>query len=176
MRAVLFCLPLILAAAALSAGPQYVDGSGHAVSGYDVVAYVDLGPVPDDAAPPAPVPGRADITAQYNGAVFAFSSLANRDRFLADPARYVPQYDGHCAYGVAQGAKVPGDPRLWRIIDGRLYLNLTPRIARAWDRDIPGNLSAAAEHWPGLDPMPASADPVPRPVPDAPLPVADDAP
>ncbi|MBE3639562.1 YHS domain-containing (seleno)protein [Mangrovicoccus algicola] len=169
MRVALLSLPLILAAAALSAGPQYVDGSDHAVSGYDVVAYFDMAPVPKDAPPPAPVPGRADITARHNGAVFAFASAANRDRFLADPDRFAPQYDGHCAYGVAQGAKVPGDPRLWRIVEDRLYLNLTPRIARSWERDIPGNLSAAAGHWPGLDAAPASGDPVPRNLPAAPV-------
>ena len=61
------------------AGPQYVDGSGYAVSGYVVVAYFN-------EAQPAPTPGRSAITAEWNGATWAFATEENRDRFLADPA------------------------------------------------------------------------------------------
>ncbi|WP_108259521.1 YHS domain-containing (seleno)protein [Mangrovicoccus ximenensis] len=162
LRSAAVILAALAAASAASAGPQYVDGTGYAVSGYDVVAYFDLDQAPQGQSQPAPVKGRAAITARHNGAVFAFASEANRDRFLADPERYAPQYDGHCAYGVAQGGKVPGNPELWRIEDGKLYLNITRRIARKWERDIPGYLAEASERWEGLDPQPASADPIPR--------------
>lgn len=77
------------------AGPQYVDGSGYAVSGYDVVAYFDTTQAPPGELQPAPTPGRADITADWNGATWAFASEENRDRFLAGPAAYAPAYDGH---------------------------------------------------------------------------------
>ena len=106
------------------AGPQYIDRTGYAASGYDVVAYFDLDQTPVGMDQPAAIPGRADITADYNGATFAFSTEANRDRFLANPAAFAPQYDGHCAYGVAQGSKVPANPNLWRVVDGKLYLNI----------------------------------------------------
>jgi YHS domain-containing protein len=144
------------------AGEQYVDGSGFAVSGFDVVAYFDKQQAPVGGRQPAPTPGRADITAEWNGATFAFASEANRARFLADPARFAPQYDGHCAFGVARGGKVPGDPQLWRIVDGKLYLNLQPSVAEMWEADIPGNLTASEANWPGLDPAPASTRPVPQ--------------
>ncbi|WP_172331316.1 YHS domain-containing (seleno)protein [Mangrovicoccus sp. HB161399] len=157
------------ALSAASAGPQYVDGTGFAVSGYDVVAYFDLAQAPLGQSQPAPVKGRAGITAEHNGAVFAFSSEANRDRFLADPERYAPQFDGHCAYGVAKGGKVPGNPELWRIDGGKLYLNITSRIARNWERDVPGYLEEAAGEWPALEPDAASADPIPRFESTAPL-------
>lgn len=137
------------------AGPQYVDTTGFAVSGHDVVSYFDIAPGDD------PHLGRADITADYNGATFAFATEANRDRFLADPARYAPQYDGHCAYGVAGGYKVPANPTLWRIEDGKLYLNINARVARRWERDIPRYEASASENWPALEPQAASADPVP---------------
>ncbi len=148
-------------AARVEAGEQYVDGSGFAVSGYDTVAYFDLAQAPPGRAQPAAVPGRSDITATYNGARFAFSSTANRDRFLADPARYAPQYDGHCALGVAMEGKVPGNPQLWRIVDGRLYLNIVPRAVELWEADIPANISRAEGNWPALEPAAAAADAVP---------------
>ena len=116
--------PLLLAAAtavaltsAAYAGPQFIDETGFAVSGYDVVAYRSLTQAPVGEAQPEGVPGRADITAEYNGATFAFASEANRDTFLENPAFYAPAYDGHCAYGVSRGGKVPGNPNLWRIVD-----------------------------------------------------------
>ncbi len=158
-----------LAFSGASAGPQYVDATGYAASGYDVVAYFDLDQAPPGQSQPAAVKGRAGITAGHNGAVFAFASEANRDRFLADPERYAPQYDGHCAYGVAKGGKVPGNPELWRIADGKLFLNITSRIARKWEKDIPGYLDEASGEWPELEPAPASADPIPRFESTAPL-------
>ena len=101
-----------LIATAVRAGDQYVDGTGFAASGYDVVAYFDLPQSNVGQAQSKAVPGRVNLTADYNGAKFAFSSAANLGRFLANPARYAPQFDGHCAYGVAQGNKVPGNPNL----------------------------------------------------------------
>ncbi len=144
------------------AGPQYVDGSGYAVSGYDVVAYFDKSQATIGRPQPAPTPGKASITAEYNGSTFAFATTENRDRFLADPAKYAPQFDGHCAFGVAKGGKVPGDPQLWRIVDGKLYLNLQKSVAEMWEEDIPGFLQAADQNWPGIEPDPASARPVPE--------------
>lgn len=133
------------------AGPQYVDDTGFAVSGYDVVAYFDL-PQSEIGSPQTmAVPGRSDITAGYNGSTFAFSTEANRDLFLADPEKYAPQFDGHCAYGVAKGGKVPANPHLWRIVDGKLYLNITENVVGFWEEDIPGNISTANGNWADIE-------------------------
>ena len=145
--------PLLVAAAATAitlasaafAGEQYVDPTGYAVSGYDVVAYFDLTQAPVGTVQPAAVPGDKDITTIYNGATFAFSSEENKARFEAMPGAFVPQYDGHCAYGVAKGGKVPGNPNLWRIIDGKLYLNITQTVVGFWEEDIPGNLTLTGD-------------------------------
>ncbi|AVO38731.1 YHS domain-containing (seleno)protein [Pukyongiella litopenaei] len=151
------------------AGDQYVDSTGFAVSGHDVVAYFDLEQAPVGQAQPAAVPGRADITAEWNGATFAFASEANRDRFVASPGQYAPQYDGHCAYGVSKGGKVPGNPNLWRIVDGKLFLNITETVVGFWEEDIPGNISTAEGNWPGIEAAPASENPIPNYSSDAPV-------
>lgn len=144
------------------AGPQYIDGTGFAASGYDVVAYFGLEQSPVGTPQPNGVPGNAGITAEYNDATFAFSSEANRDTFLADPAKYAPAYDGHCAYGVSRGGKVPGNPNLWRVIDGVLYLNITENVVGFWEEDIPGNISLAENNWVDIEPSGASTNVIPN--------------
>jgi YHS domain-containing protein len=143
------------------AGDQYVDKTGFAVSGYDVVSYFDLPQSKIGTPQQSPLPGQASITADYNGATFAFASEANRDRFLADPAAFAPQYDGHCAYGVAKGGKVPGNPTLWRIVDGKLYLNITKNVVGFWEDDISGNLKKSEKNWGELESQAASTDKIP---------------
>lgn len=132
------------------AGPQFVDKSGHAVSGFDVVSYWSLKQNAVGKDQPSPLPGKASITAEYNGAKWAFASEENKQTFLKDPAKYVPAYDGHCAYGVAQGAKVQSNPHLWRIVDGKLYLNFTKAVVGYWEQDISGNISKSEKKWNGL--------------------------
>lgn len=68
------------------AGEQYVDGTGFAASGYDVVSYFDLPQSEIGQAQQSPLEGMTAITADYNGATFAFATEENRARFLADPA------------------------------------------------------------------------------------------
>ena len=150
-----------LLAAPVFAGEQFVDGTGFAVSGYDVVEYFNLDQVPVGQSQPGGIPGKADFTAEYNGATFAFASAANRDTFLADPARYAPQYDGHCAFGVSKGGKVPGNPNLWRIVDHKLYLNITKNVVGFWEEDIPGNINLAENNWTSIEPTPASENKIP---------------
>ncbi|MCX7558983.1 YHS domain-containing protein [Sulfitobacter sp. F26204] len=170
-----FTLTIAAAATALSlageafAGDQYIDATGFAASGFDVVAYFDLDPSPIGQPQPAAIPGKAAFTADYNGATFAFSTKENRDKFVADPAQYAPQYDGHCAYGVSKGGKVPGNPNLWRIVDGKLYLNITKNVVSFWEEDIPGNINLAEGNWASIEPEAGSTSPIPRYTSTAPL-------
>lgn len=152
---------LALAAPAV-AGEQYVDETGFAASGYDVVEYFELDQAPVGNAQPKAVPGMADITADWNGATWAFATEENRDAFLADPQKYAPQFDGHCAYGVAKGGKVPGNPNLWRIVDGKLYLNITPNVVTFWEEDIPGNITTANGNWTSIEANKASTSTIPN--------------
>ena len=155
-RMIVLAAGACLLATAAFAGEQYVNDTGYANSGYDVVAYFDLPQASVGEPQPAAVPGDARYTAQYNGATFAFANADNLARFEADPAKFAPQYDGHCAYGVAKGGKVPGNPDLWRIVGGKLYLNITPNVVTFWEEDIDGNLATAEGNWPGIEPAPAS--------------------
>ena len=90
-----------------------------------------------------PVIGQATYTATYHEATYQFAIAAHLQTFQANPTQYVPQYGGFCAYGVAVGAKFDGDPTLWTIVDGKLYVNLNPAIQEQWEKDIPGHITKA---------------------------------
>lgn len=118
-----------------------VAGAPLALHGYDPVAYFTEG---------APVRGQHAYTVVHEGAAYRFASAEHQRLFEAAPARYLPQYGGYCAYGVALGKKFDGDPRLWLIHDDRLYLNLNPEIVAAFEKDVRGNLRKADQKWPGI--------------------------
>ncbi len=51
---------------------------------------------------------------------------------------------------VSQGITADIDPTAWEIIDGKLYLNLSPGVARIWEKDIPDYMVKANKNWPAL--------------------------
>lgn len=127
-----------------STGAVLVAGNpapGLAVHGFDVVAYFNNA---------KPVQGDARYAVVYKEATYRFASKANLNAFKASPAKYEPAYGGYCAFGVSVGAKFDGDPRYWRIVDGRLYLNLDRDIQQTWLKDVPGAIKKAEANWPKL--------------------------
>lgn len=137
-----------IAAALLLSTPGFagdlvnVAGASHiALGGFDPVAFFT------DAKP---VNGSPSITATEQGATYFFASEGHKKLFVSDPAKYVPQYGGFCAFGVALGALFPVDISTWQIRDGKLYLNLNPEILKNFNADFTGNVAKATGNWPGL--------------------------
>ena len=89
-----------------------------------------------------------EFQATHEGATYRFASAAHRDAFAADPAKYAPQYGGYCAFGTAMGRKFDGDPNAWKVVDGKLYLNLNKKIQERWLGDVPGFVRGADNNWP----------------------------
>lgn len=114
--------------------------NGVAVGGYDAVAYFTEG---------KPVQGRADVTLAHDGATWRFANATNREAFKAEPAKYAPQYGGHCAWAVANGYTAKGDPNAWTIAHGKLYLNYDKSVQKGWEQDIAGNVKKGDTNWPG---------------------------
>jgi len=113
-----------------------------ALTGYDPVSYFTGN---------TPLQGKPGLTAQHNGLTYRFATVRNRDAFKENPARYAPQYDGYCAYGVSRGYKAGVDPLAYKVVSGKLYLNYSRSVQRTWSRDIPGYISKADGNWPGLE-------------------------
>ncbi len=113
-------------------------GPGLAVRGYDVVAYFTDG---------RPTRGRAKFSTVYQEATYRFTSTEHLRAFEKNPDKYVPQFGGYCAFGVSVGAKIDGDPRVWKFVNGKLYLNVNEDIKKTWGKDIPGNIKKARKNW-----------------------------
>jgi YHS domain-containing protein len=129
------------------AGPALADkapiwssfGSNVAIGGYDPVAYFTLG---------RPTQGVSAFKTTYQGAEFRFSSAPNRAAFVANPARYAPQFGGYCAWAVSQGYTAGIDPTAWAIVDGKLYLNYNRTIQARWQGDRANLIIAGNRNWP----------------------------
>ncbi|MEW2922114.1 YHS domain-containing (seleno)protein [Muricauda sp. ANG21] len=90
-----------------------VNTDGVALGGYDVVSYFS-GKAKE---------GKKTFAAKHNEVTYYFASKANRDAFTKAPKKYLPQFDGYCAWGVgAKAAKFPINPETFDIVDGKLYL------------------------------------------------------
>jgi YHS domain-containing protein len=136
-------LTILLLLAALAGDPKpSVNVSGTlALNGYDAVAYVTDG---------KPVRGLPQLSSSWNGAVWRFTSAEHRDAFLKDPERYAPQFGGYCAWAVAHGYTANGDPEVWTIVDGKLYLNYSRRVQKRWEADIRGYIVKGQANWPDV--------------------------
>lgn len=128
-----------LATSALAAGVEInATSTGLAMRGYDPVSYFTDG---------APARGDVQITAVHEDATYRFASQEHKALFEANPAAYLPAYGGYCAFGSAMGIKVDGDPSYWRIVDDKLYLNLSKGVQERWVSDIPGFIDQADDKW-----------------------------
>ena len=114
---------------------------GVAVGGYDPVAYFKEGRA---------VKGSKEITTTWDGVKWRFSSAENRDKFIAMPQKFSPQYGGYCAYAVAKNATAKGDPRNWKIVDDKLYLNYNSRIQKRWEKRQSSFIEKADKNWPSV--------------------------
>ncbi len=128
--------------APLAAQAESFTHNAPAVHGYDVVSYHTA---------KRPVRGNGYFASNHEGATYLFSSEENKKTFDANPAKYVPAYGGYCAYGVSVGKKFDGDPEVWRVVDGRLYLNLDASIQDEWFKDVNGHIRTANKNWPKIE-------------------------
>jgi YHS domain-containing protein len=141
-RCMLLALALLLQAAGVRAeGAINTNGTAYAIGGYDPVAYFTDG---------KPVAGKPELVATAHGARWLFASAEHRARFLQSPERYLPQYDGYCAYGVSRGYLVKVDPQAFTLRDNKLYLNYSLEIREQWLSDVQNRIRTADRLFPGL--------------------------
>ena len=121
---------------------------GIAVGGYDLVSYRE---------PAGPIPGSEAFSATYEGETYLFAASANRDRFLADPERYLPAYSGFCAITLALGRVTCPDYTNFKIEGGRLLLFETTGFTNGrvvWDTDPPAFRKQADDNFDELTKTP----------------------
>jgi YHS domain-containing protein len=113
--------------------------TGLAIDGYDPVAFYTDGQA---------VPGSSDFEFQYGGAIWRFCNIGNREAFAARPDVYMPQFGGYDPLGVAHGVAVAGNPGVWSITDGHLFLFRDRERLAAFLADAEHITSEAKRKWP----------------------------
>ena len=108
------------------------------LDGHDVVAYFTQG---------QHAMGQPQFSSRYQGVDFHFASAAHKALFDAAPQRYLPQFGGFCANGIAYAIPWGGDADTWRIIDGKLYIFGGAGSRDAFLLDVPRNLALANTYW-----------------------------
>lgn len=109
-----------------------------AINGYDTVAYFKNGKA---------LQGSDSYTFRWHGMIWRFLNKENRDLFAKGPEKYAPQYDGYCAWAMTEARKARTDPKVWKIVNGKLYLNCSSAAYEKWSKDIPGNIKKADINW-----------------------------
>ena len=108
------------------------------LKGADVVAYFQQGKY---------VQGNPQLTSTYEDVAFRFASPEHKAMFDREPNRYLPQYGGYCANGIAYGIPWGGDADRWKMIDGKLYIFGGQASQEAFELDEKANLALAEKYW-----------------------------
>ena len=116
--------------------------SSLALGGYDPVAYFTQSKA---------VEGNKANSVLYNGVTYYFASPKNKELFVANPARYEPQYGGWCAYAMGASAeKVDVDPETFKIVNDKLYLfynKFFSNTLKTWNKDENKLKAKADANW-----------------------------
>ena len=129
-------LCLVLITMSISAQNNLKDGV--AIQGYDPVAYFVEGKA---------VLGLKEIKTQYDNATYYFATNVNKEEFVKNPDKFVPQYGGYCAYGLSKGYKAPIDPKAFTIVEDKLYLNYSLDVKAEWMKQREERIVKANENW-----------------------------
>lgn len=134
-----FVLPVAAGTARAASKPEVFATNGVAIHGYDPVAYFTQ---------KKPVPGSEKFTHRWKGVTWRFVSVANRDAFKGNPAKYAPKYGGYCAYAVSNGYTAPTEPSAWSIVNGKLYLNYSVGVRQRWSQNRAERIKDGDKNWP----------------------------
>ena len=134
-------LPASTPAFAKASPEVSVEADGLAARGYDVTAYF---------LKDRPERGSASHQLQFKGVTWRFASAEALAKFKADPAAFEPRFGGYCAWAVSQGYVAPGDPEVWKIVDGKLYLNFNARAKELWEADQAAAIERGNANWPSV--------------------------
>lgn len=143
-----FAVMLVVAASGSPASAQRAEifqsgreqfGAHLAVGGYDTVAYHTQRQA---------LPGNPAFRVSWKGAEWRFATAEHRDLFAKEPEKYAPQFGGYCAFAVAYGSTAAGNPKLFTLAHGKLYLNLNESVQATWQRDQDNLIRRGEANWP----------------------------
>lgn len=127
---------------AQTANFQYnVDDSKIALHGYSPVSYIDMN---------LAQLGSKAFQSEHKGLKYYFKDAEQKAKFDANPSKYLPEYGGWCATGIAVGAHFRTDPNKFLVRNDKLYLFLNDVEVDAlelWLQDEKGMTKKAEKNW-----------------------------
>jgi YHS domain-containing protein len=115
-----------------------LDSKGVILKGYDPVAYFTQKKA---------VKGSPKYQTTYQGATYYFSSPADLAIFKKSPSKYVPQYGGFCANGIANRHANESDPTVFFVLKGKLYVCASPEAEKEFQTNAQANVKKADDNW-----------------------------
>ena len=112
--------------------------AGVAMQGYDAHAYWTIADARE---------GSQDHVVEWRGTPWHFASAEDAAAFKADPAAFEPQFGGFCTRAMSFNKVVNGDPNVWRIYQGKLYLFARPVGGEYFDKGQDAMIAKAQTNW-----------------------------
>ncbi|MEM9027978.1 MAG: YHS domain-containing (seleno)protein [Pseudomonadota bacterium] len=112
------------------------------IKGYATTSYFSDG---------TPKKGSAAHAVTWKGVTWRFATAADAAKFKANPGAFAPQFGAYCTGGLSQRHVVTGNPKIWRMHQGKLYLFFARAGAKRFDRDPEGTIAKASAFWNTLD-------------------------
>jgi YHS domain-containing protein len=131
---------VVLATEAAKSDPKAkmnVDTNGVILKGYDPVAYFTRHQA---------VKGNPAIQTRFGGAIYHFTSVADKAAFDKNPSRYVPQYGAFCVSYLSKGELRDSDPTVFFIYKGKLYVCSAADAMKEFRSNIDENIRRADDN------------------------------
>lgn len=88
----------------------------------------------------------------HSNGVVPSGGLATRKLGIVqeNPKAFAPQYGGYCAWAISQGKLAKGDPKVYALVNGKLYLNYSKKIEKRWHINRDNFIRLAEVEYPQL--------------------------
>lgn len=114
MRTLIYLNFLFYTWVAFASQPGLYGKDGVFLEGYDPVSYLTMNKA---------IKGKKEFSLKYQKKTIYFSSKEHQLAFLNNPTKYIPAFNGWCAYAMAKdGSVVEVDPETFKIINGKVHL------------------------------------------------------
>ena len=113
-----------------------------ALQGYDAISYFKSDKVQK---------GSNAYQTVYDGKRYSFVNQTNQQMFTAHPEQFLPQFNGYCAHSATLKSPVDGDPSIYSVEQGKLFLFSSLEAKNSWvnkvDKDNVGLISLALQGY-----------------------------
>jgi len=81
--------------------------------------------------------GKPEFQSTHEGRLYYLSSDEAKKEFDAHPLKFLPQFDGLCttALGGSYGNRIPADPAIFDVQEGKVYLFSSERAKKAYEQE-----------------------------------------